>query len=717
MRHMYLDKSVTKVKNVAQPLLDDHVVLISVHYAFLCSKKEIEQVAKAQVKLLKNIPQKVKKVLKSASDSNEQNQVDQLSWRSCAGQVIAVGKKVKRIYPGEWVACIARGDNYTDLICVSEHLIAKVTNKELLKAASIAPLAAIALAAVRRGRLSIGEHVCVIGLDIIGQLIVQLAKRAGCFVIAIDQEQSRLDLVNKHDTDAIYNITKDDTFPNIAYRTEHHGVDVAFLTDSVLGEIFYEEIITSIRKKGRLILVGQEEAVLSTNYLQEKEIDVLPAGLHGLGYNDQLYKEAYDYSYEHVRWTVQRNIETCIQLIENGDLSIDALVAKEITVKQIGNAYDDIYAKQACGVIFCYQQPRPEQLYKLQSQKEELLRKLNKGIRFIPATEDVIRVGVVGVGDFAKNKLMPILSSMKNVKINALVDIDSDQISQMSRLYNAKMYKYDDEMFADNSIDAVIIASPHALHAAQALNALQKGKAVLLEKPLATNMEQFEKIISFMQAFPTAPFCVDFNRSFAPFIQKIKRVVQARHTPVMINYRINAECVEYNHWVQTDVGSGRIIGEACQIIDLFCYLINAQPLAVSVEAMHAARDDIFPTDNFSVQIRFEDGSICSLLYTALGNDKLSKERMEVFFDSKAIVMEDYVTLNGFGLPSWFNEIVSTPNKGYKEVIQAFLQEIVNEKFNPPIDFARLETVTELTLIIDELACIGGGVKELKKEQG
>jgi predicted dehydrogenase len=180
----------------------------------------------------------------------------------------------------------------------------------------------------------------------------------------------------------------------------------------------------------------------------------------------------------------------------------------------------------------------------------------------------------------------------------------------------------------------------------------------------------------------------------------------------MIQYRMNAGFIPKEHWIQTDVGAGRIIGEACHVIDLFCFLTDAQPVAVSVESLHAGRDDLFPTDNFNVQISFNDGSVCALMYTALGSTKQNKERMEIFYDGKSIVMDDFVGLYGFGLPSWFNETVTSPDKGHELLINTFFQELKKVSFIPPIPFNRLFTVAELTLLIDQLACEGGGSRDI-----
>jgi predicted dehydrogenase len=238
--------------------------------------------------------------------------------------------------------------------------------------------------------------------------------------------------------------------------------------------------------------------------------------------------------------------------------------------------------------------------------------------------------------------------------------------------------------------------------------ALQHGKAVFLEKPMVTTHEQLVQIVQFLQKNPALPFCVDYNRSFAPFIQRIKKALNTRTSPLMIAYRMNAGFIPKSHWTQTEVGAGRIIGEACHIFDLFCYLTDSTPVSVSVESLKPNNEDLFATDNVSVQLSFADGSVCSLLYTALGHSKMGKERMEIYFDSKTIIMDDYKKLEGFGLPASFNTQASVADKGHETLLKLFFESLQHTQIKPIIDLDRLVKVSEISLIVDKLACKGGG---------
>lgn len=176
---------------------------------------------------------------------------------------------------------------------------------------------------------------------------------------------------------------------------------------------------------------------------------------------------------------------------------------------------------------------------------------------------------------------------------------------------------------------------------------------------------------------------------------------------------MNAGFIAKEHWVQTDVGAGRIIGEACHIVDLFCFLTDAKPLSVSVESLASHNENLFPTDNFSAQFSFDDGSICTLLYTSLGHNQMGKERMELFFDSKSIVMNDYQCLTGFGLPHSFNEKTKSPDKGHQALLRSFFTAITQpEDRVMPISYERLAMVAHLTLVVDQLACQGGGSRTI-----
>jgi len=717
VRQVFLDQGLVVVKQVSEPLLDDHSVLISVRYS--CISACTDLAANAQRNLFDNVPLKIKKLLESVATPNADTTTAMVKGRmhndlqmlgcSCSGVVLATGPKVKRVRLGDYVACTGIGfANHADIVCVPENLTVRIHEHHNMRHASMATVGAMALQGLRRAHIQLGEFVCVLGLGLIGQLTAQLAKQAGCVVIAADESAERRAIAQACGITTVVPLG-DDFATHLAYATNNHGVDATITTlPSERGELL-EAAVTITRNNGRIVLLGNTTLHTEQIFLRDKELAVYTCS-YGPGNNDyQQERAGTDYPYDEVRWTENRNMQAFVDLIERGQLKLDPLIAHDITIDDIEQAYTSIQKEKALCMIVTYDQHDrgqivhqyvPAQLFPAE-------------VRFVPAKKDTLRIGLVGVGEFARIRLLPIIAGIERTIINAVVDANVANAISVSRQYGAAHALVDDgELFRNDLADLVVIASPHKYHCDQALRALCNGKAVFLEKPLVTDFDQLERMMAFLRVYPHAPLCIDYNRSFSPFMQKIKKAVTGRTTPLVISYRMNVGFLPKEHWVHTDIGAGRIIGEACYVLDLFCYLTESRPLSVSVEAMHTDNPALFPTDNFIAQIRFQDGSLCSLIYTAIGHNKLGKERMELFYDSKAIIMDDYEYLAGKGFRRSFDETVAVPDEGHRTLITTFFESVAKGSYKPLISLDRLYDVALLTLTIDRLACQGGGGQEL-----
>ncbi|KKP36076.1 MAG: Oxidoreductase, NAD-binding domain protein [candidate division TM6 bacterium GW2011_GWF2_32_72] len=721
MRQVFLDKGLTSVKEVCEPALNDNSVLVSVHYSFVSSGSELTTISASGKNFISDVPQKIKSVMESISlggsfrtKSVIKNKLaDELSviGYSCSGCVIAVGKKVKKFRPGDYVACAGAGfANHADIVCVPENLVVRVALQENLRAASLTTLGTIALHGIRRARVELGEVVAVVGLGLIGQLTVQLAKLSGCKVIGIDIDDARTALAKEMGADVVYNALTDDVEKDISFLTHRYGVDCTVITAASLGEIVIQQAVEITRKKGRVVVVGDVDLKFDRNPFYQKEIDFLVSFSYGPGRYDKEYEQGNkDYPYAFVRWTENRNMQAFVNLIEAGSLNLEHIVSDEISVDRVCDAYELLKNKKRLGLILSFL-PKDDNQF-LPARTNETLDLAD--FKFVPAIKDKnIRLGVIGAGGSEKIDLLSIMSKVGNLKIDAIVDTDVARSLNTCKFFGAKKcFIQEDALFEEDNVDAVLIASEHKFHCDQAIKALSKGKAVYLEKPMVTDFEQFDRLTAFLAKNPGVSFCVGYSRSFAPFIQKIKKAVEGRRTPLIASYRVNSGLTNEECWAQAEKGAGKIIGEACHFIDLFCFLTDSEPVAVSVESLKPSGDDLFPTDNYSAQISFADGSICTLIFTSLGHKSMGEERLELFFDSKSIVMEDYKSLQGFGLPRFFNEIAKEPDKGHEELVKRFFKGLKASRFVSPIGVHRLNKVAKLTLVIDSLACRGGGSKE------
>lgn len=725
MRQVFLEKGEIVVKRVSEPLLDDYSVLVSVYYSFISSGTELATVEGAKQGSafslsVESVTRKVKKVCESVKENgvgatfslvkdklygDVQGTISPIGY-SCSGKVVAVGKKVNKIQVGDFVACGGSGvANHADLVCIPENLVAPIKDEKYLKDLSVTTIGAIAMQGLRRAQVQLGETVCILGLGLLGQITVQLAKEAGCKVVGIDLIQERIDLAKKIGADAVYSASQNNLEKEIAFLTDHHGVDCTIITAASKSDAIVQQAMQLTRKKGRVVLVGDVGLSLERSPFYKKEIDFLISCSYGPGRYDYEYESCgKDYPFAYVRWTENRNMRSFVDLVCRGRVDIEKLVSKVVDVSDVQSAYSLIKSGDCLGVVISYLPKEADSSIKINVAKSDQHLDLFKCCK-----EENIRVGFVGAGGFAKIKLMPIVSKIEGVNIDAIVDANVSNSVNTSRLYKVKhSFTSHEEMLKNDVVDAVVVATPHKFHWEQVKDSLLRGKAVFSEKPMVTTYDQLNEFKQLSDKYGNLPYCVDYNRSFAPYVRKIKEEVKNRKSPLVVHYRMNAGFIPKDHWVQTDLGCGRIIGEACHIFDLFYSITDSKPVSISVESINPRRDDLISTDNFSVQISFADGSICSLLYTSLGNKDFGKERMEVFFDGKSIVMDDFKSLKSYGLSKNFDESSSEQDKGHKYLVKKFFGEVRGLNFTPPISMSRLYDVAKMTLDINRLALMGGG---------
>ena len=714
MRQVFLNKGAIALKEVCEPALNDHSMLISVYHSLIIPETEQPIILESEKEaILKNIPEKIRLIFNSISTKNIEGITDLIKknlygeikalGHSCSGKVIAVGKSVTQFRVGDYVACAGNGfANHADVVCIPENFAVKLKDKSLLQQASFVTIGGLAFDAIKKSQLQIGQTICVVGLDLLGQLTAQIAKLSGCKVIGIDTDDFHLKTAAEIGIHATLNPKSENIEQAISYITNHAGADCTIITKHI--DQLLEQAVNFSKQQGRIVLCQYKKPVnLNYNQLYAKEINIvnIPSTMQ-----DELFLAQQQINaQEHLSPAVQehcKSLETFINLLENGLIVTQPLISHIMSINDVEQAYATIQNKNVLGVVLNF------------LPKVDVAKTTPQNPSFIPAKKDVLSVGIVGAGSFAQTTLMPILSNMKDVQIQSASDKSIVKALNIGKIYGAKKTVInEEELFNDEHINVMFISAPHRLHCHQTITAMDQGKAIFLEKPMATDLDQLNILCSYLQKNKNAQFCVDYNRSFAPFIQKIASYTKLRTSPLIISYRINVGFIAKEQWIQRQMGSGRLIGEACHIFEMFLYLVNAQPIAVSVESLKPTNNYLFPTDNFTAQISFADGSICTLLYTSLGHVGMGKERMELYFDSKTIIMDDYVSLEGFGLPFSFNENVKHPNTGHEILISKFLQAIKKDEYIPPISIDQLRKATELTLIIDQLALKGGGEQLLK----
>lgn len=703
----------------AEPMLDAHMILVSINAVFVESHAALPARVVQQCCEVIGLAQKVKTVFERTSQSRvrlENEDAPTLSDAySCSGVVVAVGKDVRSVRPGDTVACLGSRETwYADLACISEYEAVLLQGNTDLKRQAVAGYGVFALHAVQRAQLQVGHIVCVIGFNAFGYLVVQLAKLSGAIVIVVDDKVEQLNRARDLGAAYCFHTADNGWEADLLCITQRHGVDVTIVVNSEIMGVSPHVAINITRSHGRIVLVGLHDIFINHAILGRKDIDFAVAAPHDTCYHEEQFGQ-YHTKIPFIQWKQRAALQQISRLISTGEIDVMPLIAREWEVTR----------KVACPIlnrdadlgmlIIC---KNPNDGFSAGGTEEKIVKKTAKnrlsGItRFVPAIRDSVRVGIIGADSFVQDTLLPTLVRLGDVTIKAIADIEYARAERVSKLYGvARTCQLDTELLQGDFVDAIVIAANTIYHADRVVHALEANKAVFLQEPLAANFEQLKRIKSILDERPDIPLCVDYYRSYAPFIKKIKSVLKKRSTPLMAHYRVNVSGSNFCKKQQKISSLGKVVGDACHFVELFCYLTDSQPIAVSVESTHTLRDDVFPTDNFSAQISFADGSVCSLLYTTLGHEHFGGEHLELFFDSKVIVMQDFLTLSGHGLPAWFDESVSVPEYGRDFLIADFFAGLRENPLRVPMSREHIMMVNMITLTIDRLACAGGGVHVL-----
>lgn len=590
---------------------------------------------------------------------------------SAAGEVIDVGSEVSAFSVGDLVACAGGGiANHAEFIDVPVNLCAKVPSGVSTELASTVTLGAIALQGVRRANPTLGETIAVIGLGVLGQLTAQLLRVNGCRVIGIDINGERVRLATENGMDFGIDPTANNFVEQVHRVTDGFGADAVIITAASSSSTIVSEAMQACRKKGRVVLVGDVGLNLQRSDFYKKELDFLISCSYGPGRYDATYEEGgQDYPLPWVRWTENRNMEAYLGLLAKRQISIPTLGIVKYSIDEAPQAYEALKSGGQRSLVVILEYPeretRPAHTISLKPRT---------------ATEGKIRVGIVGVGNFAATTHLPNLARLKDrFALHVVLSRTGANARAIAEQFGAAYATTDfDQLLSDDAIDLVIIATRHDLHGSMVLKALHAGKDVFVEKPLTLDPADLDQLRVFYETQTNPPLLMTgYNRRFSPAIKRAREILQDRIAPMIVNYRMNAGYLPPDHWVHSPEGGGRNLGEACHIYDLFNFLTGSTVRAIQAASISPTGKQYFKNDNFVATISYEDGSVCTLTYTALGSKSHPKETMEIFCDGKVLSMIDYksLTVAGSKLRGWKS---LTQQKGHLEELEAAAGSLRNQ---------------------------------------
>lgn len=642
-------------------------------------------------------PEKVKMVLNKIKTDGLLPTIDAVKSKldqplpmgySNVGTVIEIGEDVAGYKIGDRV--ISNG-HHSEVVCVAKNLCAKIPDTVSDEDAVFSVVGAIALQGVRLAQPTLGECFIVTGLGLIGLLTVQILRANGCRVLGVDFDSAKLELARKYGAETVNLADGQDPITTAEIFSRGRGVDGVIITASTKSSEPMHQAATMCRQRGRIVLVGVVGLELNRSDFFEKEITFQVSCSYGPGRYDPFYEEqGNDYPIGFVRWTEQRNFEAILDMMATKSIDVGDLKTKSFAIENAAKAYDFLMEdKSALGILLSYKADQSATRTRTLTFTENNSQQSAKVV-----------LGAIGCGNYAGRILLP---AFKNTGARLKTIATSQGVSgtHYGKKLGIELNTTDSSsLLADDDINTVVIATQHNSHARFVIQALDAGKNVFVEKPLALTQDHLDQIHTAYKAAHErgdAPsLMVGFNRRFAPLMQKLKKQLSKSIKPMSIVYTCNAGAIPTDSWVQDiKAGGGRIIGEACHFIDITRFLTNSPIIDIQTTAMKMPEGVPDCRDTATLLIRFENGSIATVHYFSNGHQSYQKERIEVFQNGNTLVLDNFRRLTGFGVKS-LNRKTFRQNKGQQECCNAFVQAI-KEGEPAPVSFDELMEVSRACL--------------------
>lgn len=671
------------VEDVPPPQLRDEFVLVRNRQSLISSGTEGGTVKLGRMGLLAKArarPEQAMKVLQLAraqgpltayAVARRALETPIVLGYSCAGEVMAVGKGVGHVRVGDIVACAGQGyASHAEMVSVPKRLCVPVPTGLDPDRAAFATVGAIALQSLRVADVRLGDNVVVIGLGLVGLLVAQLLRAAGCRVFGLDIDAGRLALAKRNDWAETCPVDAPNVKERVLAWSDGAGADVVIVTAATddAGPVALAGDLC--RSKGRVVVVGRTEMQLPREHYLFKELELRTSMAYGPGTGDPNYEqEGHDYPLPYVRWTEQRNMSAFLDQVSRGRIDLTAMITHRFSLDQAADAFALISGERkepSLGILLDYP--------KVASITNRVNLKANAAVpHAVPAK---LRVAVLGAGSHATNEFLPALAR-RNVEFRGIASATGVRAVALGKKYGFAFVSADvSEVLSDAQTDAVFILTRHDSHADLAAAALAAGKHVFVEKPLAIDRAQLERVES---AFvnDSQVLMVGFNRRYAPLALSLHKMFESRAQPMSIVYRANVGYRPPQHWLHhAREGGGVIVGEACHHIDFCRWLVGSQVVSIDVRCLGGSAAGYLREDNVHVTLGFADGSLATVMYLSNGSKAFPGEVIEVACENRSARLVDFRRLeSGHGLRRRTQRLWRGSAKGIDAQIDAFLASV------------------------------------------
>jgi predicted dehydrogenase/threonine dehydrogenase-like Zn-dependent dehydrogenase len=678
----------TFVRDVPNPPCPPPNVLVRNEFSVISSGTERSRVEAGQKSLVGRVRERPELALKAVDRIRKdglretrdliRRQLDEegASGYSSSGIVIEVGAAVRGLTVGDRVACAGAGHaNHAEIVSVPRNLCARVPEGVPMESAALTTIASIALHGIRLADVRLGESVAVVGCGLVGQIACRLLTAAGARVIALDIDAARVDSAVASGADDGVAVTPE-AANQVLERTgggaDHALVTAAASTNAPLllaGEI--------VRDRGTVVLVGAVPVDVPRDLLYDKEIAFRVSRSYGPGRYDADYEErGLDYPIAYVRWTEQRNMQAILELQAAGKLTLRDLIEDVIPIDDAEAAYARLAGAAPPRGALAFSYPAEESATRTSAQ--------NEPARVPTPSDGTVRIGLIGPGGFATGVLVPALREA-GAALTAVAGGSGPSAEAMVRTGGfARAAASEAELIAAPDVDAVVIATRHGSHATLSRAALDAGKHVFCEKPLALDHEELEAVL---ESATTAGrvLTVGFNRRFSAHARAVREFMEPVDGPLSLVYRVSAGEIPPASWLHDlETGGGRIIGECCHFQDMAVYVTGSPIAEVHARGFGDPALPVQALDNVMITATTEAGSVATVAYLASGAAGVAKERLEVFGGTRTAVLDDYVSLELFGGGKPVKSKLRAQDKGHGAELREFLAGVASGRHPIPL---------------------------------
>jgi predicted dehydrogenase/threonine dehydrogenase-like Zn-dependent dehydrogenase len=720
-------------------------VLVRTHYSLISTGTEMMKVEQAGMSMLGKArarPDQAAKVLQSAATAGPvatyrkvMNRLDSYTplGYSLAGMVEQAGEGIHDVAVGDIVACAGNEHAvHSELNWVPMNLYHRVPAGVAAQHAAFATVGAIAMQGVRRGEPALGDIALVIGLGLIGQLVVQLLNAAGVRVVGVDPVAQRCQLAEQLGAQICGHPGSDLISNAVEELSEGHGVDQVYLAAGGTSNDPVELAARLSRDRATVVDIGKCSLNLPWNAYYDKELDVRFSRSYGPGRYDPGYElEGRDYPIGYVRWTERRNLGCFLDLLARNRANVAPLISHVADFATAVQTYEQLATGKLNAVAVLFRYPRtghPDAPAPAVPSSPEPAVSGSTG----PAVPDpvtpsdpgmpqntpghsrrsgaALRVAFIGAGNYASSMLLPHLAQRPDVELGPVVTASALSAANAKRKFGFASASTDvPAMLADPLVDAVFVVTRHSLHATLVCQALQAGKAVFVEKPLALTEAELSKVLTTIEKSGNGRLHVGFNRRFAPLLGAARKRFGRRVGPASVRYLINAGRLDQRSWYsQRDTEGSRFDGEGGHFIDTVSWWLDAAPATVFATATPGQTD-------LQIVLTYADGSTAAITYATSGSSRFPKETFEVLSDGKVLRFDDFRRASLHGAQRWTAPRLSrylpalSQDKGQRAQLAAFLSS-VRSGGPMPIPVSSLVATTRATLAVRRSLATGAAVE-------